>query len=138
MGNKEIAIQRDRRQVAAIMEKEKSRECSLVDFSKEASVPRTTLQNWSNRSNSLDLSPAVIDFFESPCGQEFLHRLNVSMMHVLHEHGNTSLRCLSEFLQQTQLDRFLPASKSTLEKVAKEVELPSFTLPIKKENVCLP
>jgi hypothetical protein len=123
LGNKEIAIQRDRRQVAAIMEKEKSRECSLVDFSKESSVPRTTLQNWNNRSNSLDLSPAVIDFFESPCGQEFLHRLNVSMMLMLHEHGNTSLRCLSEFLQQTQLDRFLPASKSTLEKVAKEVEL---------------
>ena len=105
------------------METQKSYAGSLVNFSEESNVPRTTLQHWSKRTKSFDLPLPMVNFFESPEGQEFLHRFYISMMKDLHEHGNTSLRCLSTFLRTIQLDRFIPASKSALEIGAKEVEL---------------
>lgn len=113
----------NRKQAAEIMDAQQSHGGSLAAFAKEADVPRTTLQHWNNRRKSLDLPPATVNFFESPDGQDFLHRLSIALILELHEHGSASLRDLSAFLRRVQLDRFIPASKTSLEKAAKEVEL---------------
>jgi len=119
---KDRAARWERARVAKVLEDQKLWEGSLVDLAKETGIPRTTIQHWNTRTNSSDLPPSTVEFFESTDGEEFLHRFFVSMMFDLHEHGNTSLRCLSAFLKKTQLDRFISASKSSLERAAKDVE----------------
>lgn len=104
------------------MDEFKTSEDSLRGFAKKAGVSRTTLQHWNNRISNIDLPEGTVEFFESVEGQEFLHRLYVAMLMVLHECGNASLRCVSMFLQKSQLDRFLPASKTNLQKNAAELE----------------
>lgn len=38
-------------------------------------IPRSTLRHWLKRKNAIDAAPEVIEFFESPVGTAFLHRL---------------------------------------------------------------
>ena len=120
--NKDPAARWERTRVAKALEDQKLWEGSLVDLAKETGIPRTTIQHWNTRTNSSDLPLSMVEFFESTDGEDFLHRLFVSMMFDLHEHGNTSLRSLSAFLKKTQLDRFISVSKSSLERAAKDVE----------------
>lgn len=120
--NKKSVVHWERTRVAKVLDEQKSWEGSLVGLAKETGIPRTTIQHWNTRTDASDLPPSMVAFFESAVGQEFLHRLFVSMMFDLHEHGNASLRCLSDFLRKTQLDRFISASKSSLERAAQDVE----------------
>jgi hypothetical protein len=53
-------------------------EKSQRQFAQSEGIPRTTLQHWLNRSENLDESKVVIQFFESPEGLAFLHRLFIS------------------------------------------------------------
>jgi hypothetical protein len=120
--NKDSLAHWERTRVAEVLDEQKLWNGSLVDFANKIGISRTTIQHWNMRTDSSDLPPSMVDFFESTVGEEFLHRLFVSMMFDLHEHGNTSLRCLSTFLKHTQLDRFLSGSKSSLERAAKDIE----------------
>ena len=120
--NKNSVVHWERTRVAKVLDEQKSWEGSLVGLAKETGIPRTTIQHWNTRTVESDLPPSMVNFFESAVGEEFLHRLFVSMMFDLHEHGNASLRCLSDFLWKTQLDRFISASKSSLERAARDVE----------------
>ena len=58
----------------------RKQEISQREFAKENGVPRTTLQNWVRRHNTIDEDPALVAFFESPTGTDFLHLL----VHALH------------------------------------------------------
>src|SRR4051794_12609209 len=49
--------------------------CSQRAFAQATGVPRSTLQHWLKRKQTLDADPALIAFFESPAGVAFLHRL---------------------------------------------------------------
>ncbi|MBF0198121.1 MAG: hypothetical protein HQL32_10430 [Planctomycetes bacterium] len=120
--NTNSAAQWERTRVAEVLDKQKLWEGSLVDLAKETGIPRTTIQHWNARTDLSDLPPAMVEFFESSVGEEFLHRLFVSLMFDLHEHGNASLRCLTTFLRKTQLDRFISVSKSSLERAARNVQ----------------
>ena len=120
--NKDPLIRWGRAQVAEALDEQKSRKVSLAGLAREIGIPRTTIQHWNLRTKSSDLPPEMVAFFESTVGEEFLHRFFVSMMFDLHEHGNTSLRSLSDFLKKTQLDRFISSSKSSLERAAQDVE----------------
>jgi len=42
---------------------------------KELGIPRSTLQYWFKRKDSIDADPDIINFFESKAGTAFLHRL---------------------------------------------------------------
>ena len=120
--NIDLATRWERTRVAKVLDDQKSWEGSLVEFAKETGIPRTTIQHWNARTDSSDLHPSMVFFFESAVGEEFLHRLFVSMMFDLHEHGNASLRGLSAFLRHSQLDRFMSVSKTSLERAAQDVE----------------
>lgn len=120
--NKTSVAHWERTRVAKVLDEQKSWGGSLVDLAKETGIPRSTIQHWNTRTDASDLPPSMVAFFESAVGEEFLHRFFVSLMFDLHEHGNASLRCLSDFLRKTQLDRFISASKSSLERAAQDVE----------------
>ncbi len=50
---------------------------SQRDFAKANDIPRTTLQHWVRRLDTIDEDPALVAFFESLAGANFLHLLKM-------------------------------------------------------------
>jgi hypothetical protein len=85
-------------------------------------VPRSTLYYWQARQAAIDLDPAVVQFWESPVGLAFLHRL-VAAAHLLFgQVAPCGLRPLCRFLQLTGLDRFVAASYGAQYQVARALQ----------------
>ncbi len=51
---------------------------SQRQLAEESGIPRSTLQHWLERRDTLEADPAVVAFFESPAGVAFLHRLVIA------------------------------------------------------------
>ena len=102
----------------------------------EMGVPRTTLQHWLKRKDSLDASPTVIAFFESPEGLAFLHRLVIAVQFVMLLVSNGSIRVVHLFMELSGLDIYVAGSYGTQQKiaVAMENEVVSFG---QQERTCL-
>lgn len=122
MREKEAKHGWDRREAARVRDESKVFNGSQRDFAKSSGVPRSTLQYWDNRCRGIGLDPAVVEFFESGPGQEFLHRIMVALLLDLHLKGNASLRDLTSFLCHTHLDSFVASSKSSLQRCVAEME----------------
>jgi hypothetical protein len=74
-------------------------------IAEQIDIPRSTLQYWIERKNSIDAEPAVKDFFESPSGTAFLHRLVVAAHCTMTLLGSGSVRHVCRFLELTGLVR---------------------------------
>lgn len=83
---------------------------SQRQFAEQAQVPRTTLQHWLARKQSLDEDPVVVEFLESPQGLAFIHRLVVAAHHCFEQMSPAGLRPLCLFLRLSHLDRVVAAS----------------------------
>ena len=101
---------------------------SQREFAQQRGVPRSTLQHWLDRKASLDLEPELADFFESPAGLAFLHRLMVAVHLVFEENCSCGLRPISRFLELTGLNGVLASSYGSRQKlsVAMETEIIAF------------
>src|SRR5207244_8893195 len=84
--------------------------------------PRSTLQAWQTSQDSLDESPTVVAFFQSPPGLAFLHRLVLGIHLVCTEVGACGIRLVCLLLQLTGLDRFVAASYGPQQQVNRQVE----------------
>ena len=122
MERKEAKSGWDRREAARVRDEFKIFSGSQRDFAKESGIPRTTLQHWGKRCKEINLDPAVVEFFESGVGQEFLHRMIVALLFDLDLKGNAGLRNLNSFLCHTHLNYFMASSKSSLQRSAVEME----------------
>ncbi len=99
----------------------RERTISQRDFVKSAGVPRSTLRYWLARKNSIDAHPALIEFFESPVGIAFLHRL-VTAAHVsFTKDGTASIHNVSDFLERSGLSPFVASSYSTQCRVSEQL-----------------
>ncbi len=85
-------------------------EKSQREFVKETGIPRSTLRHWVKRKSSLDSSPAVIHFFESPEGLAFLHRLITAALFIFTKAGIASIHNVSEFIKLCGLSPFIASS----------------------------
>lgn len=85
-------------------------------------VPRSTLRNWSRRRKQMNLPAAMVAFFESPDGLEFLHGLFVAAHVVFCEAGPCGIRRLCQFLQLSHLDYFVAASYGSQHAFAIELQ----------------
>jgi len=85
-------------------------------------VPRSTLQHWLTRQDTIDASPAVVAFFESPDGVAFLHRLVLAAHFVMTLLGPCGIRLVGVFLELTGLDRFVAASYGPQQHVSVAME----------------
>jgi hypothetical protein len=83
---------------------------SQRQFCQQTGVPRTTLQHWLRQAQHPDLQPAVVAFFESPVGYDFLRRLLLALHLDFHLAGPAGIRVLCSFLKRTRLDHFVAAS----------------------------
>ena len=95
---------------------------SQRQFAKDHGVPRTTLQHWLSRKDSLDASPVLISFFESPEGNAFLHRLVTAAHFEFTKHGVASIHNVSNFLELSGLTPFIASSYSTQCRVSKKMD----------------
>ena len=80
---------------------------SQRQLAEELGIPRTTLQHWLKRKDSIDADPEVVAFFESPVGVAFLHRLVLVAHFVMTLVGPCGIRLVCLFLELSGLDRFV-------------------------------
>jgi hypothetical protein len=95
---------------------------SQRQFSQKEKIPRTTLQYWLKRKEKIDASPALIDFFESPDGVAFLHRL-VTVAHLeFTKVGVASIHNVSNFLKACGLAPFIGSSYATQRRISNKMD----------------
>ncbi|BBO83378.1 hypothetical protein DSCO28_39440 [Desulfosarcina ovata subsp. sediminis] len=92
------------------------------EIAKQLGIPRSTLQHWMDRKDSIDAEPEVKAFFESPTGTAFLHRLVVAAQFVITLLGPGSVRLVCEFLELSGLSKFIAASYGSQQKVSVAIE----------------
>jgi hypothetical protein len=68
------------------------------------------LQHWLTRPDTVDADPELVDFFESPVGVAFLHRLVLAAHFVMTLLGPCGIRLVCLFLELAGLDPFVAAS----------------------------
>lgn len=85
-------------------------------------IPRTTLQHWLTRRDSIEADPEVVAFFESPVGVAFLHRLVLAAHFVMTLMGPCGVRRVCLFLELTGLEQFVAASYGPQRKVSVGME----------------
>lgn len=93
-------------------------QCSQRQFAKLTGVPRTTLQHWLARKDSIDQSPALTAFLESPDGLAFMHRLITAAHLEFTKNGVASIHNVSNFLKMSGLASFVGTSYSSQRKIA--------------------
>ena len=94
---------------------------SQLDFAKKTGVPRSTLRYWIDRKDSIDADPVLIEFFESPVGIAFLHRLVTSAHVSFTKAGAASIHNVSDFLKRSGLSQFVAASYSSQRRVSEQL-----------------
>ena len=79
-------------------------------FAEAVGVPRSTLQGWIDTKASIDASPALVEFLESPEGVVFLHRLVLAAQIVIALMGAGGIRLVCTFLTLSGLAPFVASS----------------------------
>lgn len=97
-------------------------EQSQREFARDNGVARGTLQHWKARKEGLDVDPLVVEFFESPQGLAFVHRLVAAVHFVFSQIGPCGVRLVSVFLVLSRLDRVVASSRGSQHQVAVEME----------------
>jgi len=95
---------------------------SQRQFAIEQGVCRSTLQHWLARKESIDASPILIEFLESPTGTAFLHRIVTSAHFVFTKDGVASIHNVSTFLNLSGLSPFVASSYSTQQRVSNKMD----------------
>lgn len=91
-------------------------------LAEELGIPRSTLQHWLRRKDSIEAEPEVVAFFESSAGVAFLHRLVLAAHFVMTLVGPCGIRLVCLFLELTGLDQFVAASYGPQQKVSAAME----------------
>ena len=102
--------------------KECKKALSQREFAKQAGVPRTTLQSWLTRMEGINADPALVSFFESPVGVNFLQTLIVGLHFEFTKVGCASIHNISNFLHLTRLSNFVAASYGTHQKISNQMD----------------
>ena len=95
---------------------------SQRQLAEEFGIPRSTLQHWLNRKDSIDADSEVVAFFESPGGVAFLHRLVLAAHFVITQLGPCGIRLVCLFLELSGVERFVAASYGCHQKVSMAIE----------------
>ena len=89
----------DRTQVAELVLQFEASHSSQRAFAQQVGIPRSTLQHWLKRKQTLDADRTLVAFFESPTGLAFLHRLVGACHLTFTQQGACGLRLVCEFLR---------------------------------------
>ncbi len=95
---------------------------SQRDIIEKLGISRSTLRHWMSRKDSIDAAPEVINFFESPAGTAFLHRLVLGAHFVFSLDNPAGIRAICLYLELTGLDMFVGPSYGSQQKVSTAME----------------
>ena len=121
---------------------------SQRQIAEELGIPRSTLEYWLSRKQSIDAEPELIEFFESEVGIAFLHRLIIASHFVITLIGPSGTRVVCQFLELAGLDQFVASSYGSQQAVSVAMEEAvvsygeaeqaslSATMPSKEITVC--
>lgn len=97
-------------------ERAKNNATSQRQFAQEQEIPRSTLQGWITRKESISAHPDVVDFCESPVGIRFIHEIYTSALYEFNQCGPAGIRRIGNFIEKSPLSPFLASSYGTLQK----------------------
>jgi hypothetical protein len=95
---------------------------SLRQFTKEQGIPRSTFRHWATRKKSIDASPNVTDFLESPEGLTPIHKIITAAHFAFTKDGVASIHNVSTFLELSGLSPFVAFSYSTQRKTSNKMD----------------
>lgn len=95
---------------------------SQTEGAEAAQLPRATLEYWRRRQVTMTADPAVVAFFESPAGVEFLRHLVVAAHFCMSYVGNCGIRVVCQYLELTGLAQFVGPSYGAQQHVSAEIE----------------
>jgi hypothetical protein len=90
-------------------------------YAQQAGIPHATFNYWL-RQHSPDDDDPIDCFFRSPAGELVLRRLLTAALVVFQQRGACGIRLLADFLQLSQLDRFVACSRGALQPLAAHLE----------------
>ena len=99
---------------------------SQRQFAIEQGVSRSTLQHWLARKESIDASPILIEFIESPVGTAFIHRIVTAAHFAFTKDGVASIHNVSTFLNLSGLSPFMASSYATQQRASHKMD--NFTI----------
>ena len=113
---------------------------SQRQFAIEQEVSRSTLQHWLARKESIDASPGLIEFLESPVGTAFIHRIVTAAHFTFTKDGVASIHNVSNFLKLSGLSPFVASSYSSQQRVSNKmddtiIEFEEFVRPQLSQNM---
>jgi hypothetical protein len=113
---------------------------SQRQFAIEQAVSRSTLQHWLARKESIDASPVLIEFLESPVGTAFIHRILTAAHFTFAKDGVASIHNVSNFLKLSGLSPFVASSYSSQQRVSNKmddtiIEFEEFVRPQLSQNM---
>ena len=85
-------------------------------------IPRTTYQHLSQRQQKCKLNDTVKDFFHTPEGLEFLHRVTLAANFVITQVCGGGIGALQTFYELALLDNLTACSDGTLHKCLSTLE----------------
>jgi hypothetical protein len=94
---------------------------SQRDFAEEAGIPHATFNYWV-RSYSPDDDNPIDSFFFSPAGEVVLRNILAAALTAFHERGPCGIRRIGEFLDLSQLNRYVASSRGALHPFADHFE----------------
>jgi hypothetical protein len=94
---------------------------SQRQHAQQLGIPHATFNYWTRRYGP-DQDDPVDVFFRSAAGELVLRRIFTAALVVFQQHGACGIRLVREFLQLTQLDRFVACSRGALQSLAARLE----------------
>jgi hypothetical protein len=85
-------------------------------------IPRSTLEYWLSRKESIDADPALVEFFESEVGIAFLHRMVIAAHFAITLIGPSGVRVVCQFLEMCGVDQFVASSYGSQQSVSVQME----------------
>jgi hypothetical protein len=94
------------------------------ELAERYSIPRTTLQYWIERKETLKgkKDPKVVEFFESSSGQAWLHTMSLAAFMVFHKNGNSGIPAMHNFFKLAGVNTFVGTSVPALQKVSNTID----------------
>ena len=115
----------DRKEVAeniSSYERKAKQGLSQRQLAEEMKIPRTTLQHWLQRKESLSANKEVGKFFESSEGLAMLHQIAIAAQFVMTEVGPCGIRLVCLFFELSGLGEFIGSSYGCQQQVSVAME----------------
>jgi hypothetical protein len=95
---------------------------SQRQFARAQGIPKSTLQGWIAKKESIVAHPEVVAFCESTIGLTFIHQIYTSAIYEFNQCGSAGIRRIGSFIKNSPLEPFIASSYGSVQKDAEMME----------------